>query len=69
MLKFAFLGVYTYTPYQHINGFTLNQALFHNNASPTSMIVSSFLGPPWPARPNHLHSFVLRLTKETSPWS
>ena len=33
------------------------------NASPTSMIVPSFLGPPWPARPGHLHPFVHRLTK------
>ena len=32
------------------------------------MIVPPFLGPPWPARPGHLHSFVHRLTKEASPW-
>ena len=42
---------------------------FHTtNASSTSMIVPSFLGPPWPARPSHLHPFVRRLTKEIPPW-
>ena len=34
--------------------------------SPTSMILLSFLGPPLPARPGHLHPFVHRLTKEIS---
>ncbi|EDR06048.1 uncharacterized protein LACBIDRAFT_329113 [Laccaria bicolor S238N-H82] len=38
--------------------------LFHKtNASPTSTIVPPFLGPPWLARPGHLHPFVHRLTK------
>ena len=32
------------------------------------MILPSFLGPPWPARPGYLHPFAHRLTKETSPW-
>ncbi|EDR05942.1 uncharacterized protein LACBIDRAFT_329101 [Laccaria bicolor S238N-H82] len=38
--------------------------LFHKtNANPTSTIVPPFLGPPWLARPGHLHPFVHRLTK------
>ena len=32
------------------------------------MIVPSFLGPPWPARPSHLHPFGHRLTEQISPW-
>ena len=36
---------------------------YKTNTSPTSMIVSSFLGPPWPARSGHLHPVVHRLTK------
>ena len=46
----------------------LRRWFHHTNARSTSMIVPSFLGPPWPARPGHLHSFVHRLTKEASPW-
>ena len=38
------------------------------NASPTSMIIPSFLGPPWPARPGHLHPVVHRLTKGPSTY-
>ena len=49
--------------------YPLLRSWFHNtNASPTSMIVSSSLGPPWPARPSHLNSFVHRPTKEILPW-
>ena len=36
---------------------------YKTNASPTPMTVPSFLGPPWPARPGHLHPVVHRLTK------
>ena len=41
----------------------LRPSFYKTNASPTSMIVPSFLGPPWPARPGHLHPVVHRLTK------
>ena len=49
--------------------YPLLRSWFHNtNASPTSMVVSSSLGPPWPARPSHLQPFVHRPLKEISPW-
>ena len=49
--------------------YSLLRPWFHTtNASSTSMIVPSFLGPSWPARPGHLHPFVRRLTKEIPPW-